>query len=123
MDCLPHIHVAALHAPSEQQFRAFTPGLGVLCKEADWRFGAGVYRNSVARTSKYAMLGWQPFHVGEGRIGAFVGVVDGYRANSGGPIPMAGLALSWKHFHIAAWPSFRQYTPATVAVSFTFDLP
>lgn len=120
MDCLPHIHVAALHAPSEQQFRTFTPGLGVLCRKADWLAGAGVYRNSIGTTSKYVMGGYQPLRIGPVAVGAFVGAVDGYRRNHGGFNPMGGLALSWGHVHVIAWPQVKDYSPAGLAVSFTF---
>ena len=123
MDCLPHIHVAALHAPSEQKFRTFTPGIGVLCKQGDLSAGAGVYSNSVGDRSKYVMGAWQPLRMGPVNVGAFAGIVDGYKANRGGFVPMAGLALSWGHVHIIAWPKYKDYTPAVVAVSFTFDLP
>ena len=120
MDCLPHINVAALHAPSEQQYRTFTPGIGVLCRKADWMAGAGFYSNSLGNRSNYAIAGWQPLRMGPVHVGAVAGVVDGYPVNSGRFIPMAGLALSWGHVHVVAWPQVKDYSPAGLAVSFTF---
>lgn len=120
MDCLPQIHVAAIHAPSEVEHKTFTPGIGVLCRIETVSFGAGVYSNSVGKPSKYATGAWQPFKIGPVAVGAFAGVVDGYRANNGGFIPMAGLAASWGHIHVIAWPKYKDYTPAVVAISFTF---
>lgn len=61
--------------------------------------------------------------MGPVNVGAFAGIVDGYKAHRGGFVPMAGLALSWGRIHIIAWPKYKDYTPAVVAVSFTFDLP
>lgn len=123
MDCLHHIHVAALHAPSEQEFRTFTPGIGVLCKDGNFSAGAGVYSNSVGERSKYVMGAWQPLKIGPVKVGAFAGAVDGYKMNNGKFAPMGGLAVSWGHIHIIAWPKYKNYTPAVVAVSFTFDIP
>ena len=40
--------------------------------------------------------------------------------NSGRLIPMAGLALSWGHIHVIAWPQVKDYSPAGLAMSFTF---
>ncbi|WP_291015032.1 hypothetical protein [Hydrogenophaga sp.] len=120
MDCLPHIHVAAIHAPSEVEYKTFTPGIGVLCRKSDFFGGVGVYSNSHGNRSFYASSGWQPIKVGPVAIGAFAGVVDGYRRGGGKFVPMAGLMASWGHIHVIAWPRADKESAAGAAISFTF---
>jgi hypothetical protein len=46
---------------------------------------AGVYRNSVRRTTHYLHFVWTPIELGPVRLGAAVGMIDGYpRLNNGG---------------------------------------
>lgn len=122
MDCLPHLHVAALHAPSEVKYHSFTPGIGVLCRADTLLAGAGMYSNSVGDLSKYAIVGWQPLRYGPWRVGAVAGVVDGYARHQGGYGPMGGLAVSYGALNVIAWPRVKNYTPAGLAISFTFSL-
>ena len=42
MDCLPHIHVVAIHAPSEADYKTLTPVVGMLCLNDALLAGAGV---------------------------------------------------------------------------------
>jgi hypothetical protein len=45
----------------------------------------GVYRNSVRQTTHYLHFVWTPLEVGPVRLGAAVGIIDGYpRLNNGG---------------------------------------
>lgn len=117
MDCLPHIHVAALHA--EPGYRTATPGIGILCKQADTLLGAGLYSNSIGNLSKYAFAGWQPLQLGQVKLGVIAGVVDGYRMNNGGATPMAALVASYKHIHLTLIPGTPK-NDAALALSFTF---
>lgn len=55
---------------------------------------AGAYYNSVRKTTTYAALNWQPWTVGPLKIGATVGVMDGYPSLAKGgtffaAVPMA----------------------------------
>ena len=93
LDCLPQIHVAAIHA--QAGYNGDTPGLGVICRNDDTLLGAGFYRNSIAKHSNYATVGYQPFTAAGVRLGAFAGVVNGYEYRDGNYF----LAVSFKILH------------------------
>ena len=117
MDCLPQIHIAAVHA--QPGFETFTPGIGVLCRNAeDWLLGGGFVRNSERRLSTYAMGGWQPLRIGPVKVGAVLGTISGYKANSGSFQPMGGLMASYHHAHFLWIPPTKRSAGA-LAVSFT----
>jgi len=122
MDCLPHIHLAAIH--SEAGYRSATLGVGVLCRENDVLAGTGIYRNSIGMTSRYAAVGLQPFRIGGWRLGAVAGVVTGY-----GPTrPLAGgfTSMRWRwlgpdgELHFMLIPPVSHLSPATAGLSFSF---
>lgn len=113
MDCLPHIHVAAIHA--SHGYHSFTPGLGVMC-EAKYLLGGGVYKNSMGHTSKYVAAGYQPWRVGEVKIGAIGGVVSGYLP---GVVPLAAVFVSYRDMHFTFIPEVKTKTPAVLGISFT----
>ena len=118
MDCLPQLHVAAIHA--EAGFNSFTPGLGVLCRKKDYLAGAGVYHNSIRKTSAYAIIGWQPWEVAGVKFGVVVGVATGYYQ----PImPMAAGAISYRGVNLLLIPRVQGVTPATLALSFDLHFP
>jgi hypothetical protein len=55
---------------------------------------AGAYYNSVRKTTTYAAINWQPWTVGPFKLGATVGVMDGYPSLAKGgtffaAVPMA----------------------------------
>lgn len=55
---------------------------------------AGTYYNSVRRTTTYGAVNWQPLSLGDWKIGAMVGVMNGYPAVKRGgtffaAVPMA----------------------------------
>ena len=78
MDCMPQIHVAAIHAQAE--YNNSTTGLGVLCAMApDMRVSVGFYRNGLNRHSNYAAIAYQPYRVGPVHVGGMAGAV-GIRA-------------------------------------------
>lgn len=122
MDCLPHFHVAAYHA--EAGFRSATPGIGALCRKGDLLAGAGVFSNSIGNASLYAIGGWQPWRIGEARVGAFAGVINGYRR---GAMPFAAAAVSVPYrdgeLHFTVIPKVSNLSPLTVGFSFTWRLP
>lgn len=118
-NCGLHVHVAAYH--SQPGFNTATPGLGVICDIPieDTRAAAGVFRNSIGRTSAYAGLAWQPLHIGPASIGVFGGAITGYREY---PLLMAAglVSLHLAHsttLHFTVLPSVKGLTPMTVALS------
>ena len=117
MDCLPHIHLVAIHA--EPGYRSETPGIGALCRKGTFLAGGGAYRNSVHRDTAYIAGGWQPLELGRVRVGAIVGVATGYRDY---PIPLAAAFVSVWNVHFTMLPSVPGATPATLGISFTLDL-
>ena len=54
------------------------PGLGLRWTSGDYHRMAGVYRNSIRRTSAYALLGYTPIHAGPLSLGVVAGAVTGY---------------------------------------------
>ena len=117
MDCLPHIHVAALHA--EQGYRSFVPGLGAFCRDGDTLLGAGVFKNSIGNTSAYFVGGLQPLRFGSVKAGAVLGAATGYYH---AVVPLGAAVLSYKHIHLSVIPKVEGKAPATLAFSFTWDI-
>lgn len=117
MDCLPHIHVAAIHA--DHGYRSFTPGIGTMCK-SKYLLGAGIYKNSLGNSSVYAAAGWQPWKVSGLDIGGLAGVVSGYEKDR--VVPLAALLVSYKHMHFTFIPEVKTKTPAVLGISFTYPL-
>jgi hypothetical protein len=126
MDCLPQLHVAAIHA--SPGYRGDIPGLGILCRSArGLTLGVGRYSNSVGKPTNYLAVGAQPLQWGPVRAGAFVGVLDGYPYKNGKAFLAGGLAFSVPtpvkgiDAHIVATPQ-TSFSPAVAALSFTFRL-
>jgi hypothetical protein len=84
------MHAISFH--SQPGFETVTPGVGVTCeRQAGYYIGAGVYRNSIARTSAYLTAGIETPRAPL-RAGVVAGVATGYDE---GPIqPIVGLTLS-----------------------------
>jgi hypothetical protein len=122
MDCLPQLHLAAIHA--QAGYRGDTIGLGVFCRLAgekpDWSIGAGRIRNSVEGHSNYASMGYQPWAVGGVRLGGFAGTINGYSYKNGGYFPYAGalasIPMPFGEVHLVGIP-MTPHTPATVEFS------
>lgn len=58
---------------------------------------AGAYYNSVRKTTSYLAVNWQPLSFGDLRVGAAVGVMNGYPSQSKGGAFFAALPLaSWE---------------------------
>ena len=54
------------------------PGIGLHFTNGDYHKMIGIYKNSVRKTSAYALLGWTPINIGPVHIGAIGGAVTGY---------------------------------------------
>lgn len=125
MDCLPQIHVAAIHG--EAGYHSNVPGIGVFCRNGDAVLGAGRYANSEKviprKYSNYAIVGLQPYRIGPVRVGGVIGVVDGYAYQDGKPFPMAALLVSYQasfgELHFTVVPPVKKVTPAVVQLSYT----
>lgn len=119
MDCLPQLHLAAIHAPAGT-YQSATPGLGALCRDGVWLAGAGALRNSLGRDSVYLMAGAQtdtPV-----RVGVVIGAISGYRDQ---PLPFAAVAVSYGNVHLTIIPPVRGVVPGrrlplAIGVSITF---
>lgn len=114
MDCLPHFHAYAIHG--EPGYRSGIPGIGALCRDGERLAGAGVYSNSLGKGTAYAAGGWQPWTIGNVRIGALAGLATGYRPH---PVPLAAAFVSVWHVHLTLIPKVEGKTPATAGLSFT----
>jgi len=122
MDCLPQIHVAAIHA--EPGHRAAVPGLGILCSHDDLRAGLGAFQNSNGVGSKYLTAAWLPFGLGGARFGAAAGVVTGYSSGRVEPLlgAVAQLPFSWGSIYALLTPASGP-KPLTLSFNFTIDIP
>ncbi len=122
MDCLPQLHLAAIHDVAG--YRGDTQGIGVLCRLSgirnDWAAGAGRFRNSVAGYSNYLSMGYQPWQVGGVRLGGFAGAINGYAYRNGGYFPYAGaiasIPMPFGEVHVVGIPT-TPHTPATLEFS------
>jgi hypothetical protein len=82
------------HFDRSKNFNESNTGFG-----AEWRFRddasvmVGQYRNSMRDTTHYAALNYQPLQLGPVRIGASVGVMDGYRLMRNGGTFFAALPM------------------------------
>lgn len=55
---------------------------------------AGVYDNSLGKPSQYAAINWQPWQIGPVKLGAAIGVLNGYPAISRGGTFFAALPMA-----------------------------
>ena len=123
MDCLPQLHLAAIHDVAG--YRGDTTGLGLICRRPvstweDGLVGAGRFRNSVAGYSNYAAVGHQPWRLGSVRLGGFAGVINGYQYRNGGYFPfaaaMASVPVPFGEVHAVALPA-TSFSPTTFEIS------
>ena len=88
-------HVAQRQGDLEWNER--NAGLGLRYAASDtWALQAGAYQNSIHRTSAYLFLDYTPVHLGSVHAGAFVGAVNGYKANDGGARLAGGALVRWQ---------------------------
>jgi hypothetical protein len=70
-------------------------GLGVEYRTSpEVSFMAGTYYNSVRKTTSYAAVNWQPWTMGPWKLGASVGVMNGYPAVARGGTFFAALPMA-----------------------------
>jgi hypothetical protein len=82
---------------------------------------AGWFHNSDWQISHYAAWYWQPFALGSVRLGALLGVVDGYpKANNGGWFPLALPVASFEYknigINITIVPTYREVLHGSVSL-------
>lgn len=92
------------HFEKNKQLNDSNFGLG-----GEYRFStvnslaAGVYKNSEWHTSHYVDWVWQPIALGPVRLGAAIGVIDGYpRVNKGGWFPAVVPVASFEYKRVGA---------------------
>lgn len=80
------------------RYRAANPGLGLRWQHSPTLgLQAGIYRNSYARTSRYAGLDWTPLALAPRlRAGLFVGATDNYPYRGFAVVPLGGALLRWQ---------------------------
>ncbi len=85
-------------------------GVSAMWKHSDdWAMSAGQYANSLHRRSYFAAVRWTPVGIGPVRAGLLGGMVTGYEANGGGPIPVvlpaAAISAGPVDVTLTGWPS------------------
>jgi hypothetical protein len=115
MDCLPQIHVAAIHA--EAGYNTATPGIGMLCSDGTYILGAGAFRNSVSQKSSYAIGGHYFGAINGIQFGFVAGIINGYATAK--VLPLGGLVASYKQLHLLFAPPVSGQSPALVEFSIT----
>lgn len=77
--------------------------------DAELAYSAGGFGNSLHRRAYFAAARWTPVQMGWVRAGALAGVVTGYDAAGGGPIPIALPAVAVDigpvDVTVVGWPS------------------
>lgn len=147
MDCVPHIHVAAIHADAGAGYNNDTKGIGVLCALgekageevnksrqpldglADGLSGrlsmlVGQLKNSEGARSSYAALSYHAWSMGPVSVGWFGGVVTGYQAIPLAPLGgvVASIPLSpHAQAHLALSPSPITWGSTSMELSVSFD--
>lgn len=75
----------------------------------DLALSVGGFGNSLHRRAYFAAARWTPLQVWHLRVGALAGIVTGYDANSGGPIPVVLPAVAVSagpvDVTVIGWPS------------------
>jgi hypothetical protein len=70
-------------------------GLGIEYRTShELSFMAGSYRNSVRKNTTYAAVNWQPLSMGSFKLGAAVGLMNGYPAMNRGGTFFAALPMA-----------------------------
>lgn len=79
---------------AQEEFNERNPGIGVEYHHSqDVILMAGEYRNSVYRTTWYAVAGYTPIRIGFVSIGAAAGLITGYPAYNDGKAAPAAVGL------------------------------
>ncbi len=117
------LQVRSLHEQTtEADLTDHTPGIGVIrVTEHHWLAGAGIFRNSLARTAGYAYVGKQ-WPLGKVQVGAIAGLSHNYNFNNGGIVPLGAALLTvpladrWA-LDVLGIPRVNRYTYATLHFS------
>lgn len=84
----------------------------------------GQYQNSVERLSRYALLGYTPWHPTERiKVGVMVGVASGYRDKGKlSPVLLPVLAIEFRHIgiNLSFVPPIKDKVGGAVAIQFKF---
>lgn len=90
----------------------------------DWSILAGQYQNSIDRPSKYALVGYTPWHLNKYfSVGALAGAVTGYHTNKSAMFAVLPLvAVNFRHVgvNISFIPPIARKTGGAVGVQFKF---
>ena len=95
-------------------------GLGLEYRDRpDLSYLAGAFRNSVRKTTSYIGVHWQPWTVGPFRVGATVGVMNGYPSHAKGGaflalIPMASWEGERYGLNVGVVPTTGQVNGAVI---------
>lgn len=88
---------------------------------------AGAFRNSDRHHSRYLGWAWQPLAVGPLRIGAVLGVIDGYpKMKNGGWFPLAVPVIGFEYQRVGAnlvvVPEYRERVYGSLSLQVKFKL-
>lgn len=98
------------HADRSKGYNEVNHGLSLTYRADDeLAYSAGFFGNSLHRRAWFAAARWTPAQLGVLRAGALLGVVTGYEAAGGGPIPVALPAVAADigpvDVTVIGWPS------------------
>lgn len=115
------------HSDREAGYNERNYGLGVTyVKDTTNAYAAGFYENSIRNNSYYAAWRYTPVDLSFARFGAMLGVVSGYKALDGNPIPfiLPAAVTNWGpvEFLFTAWPSLGSNTGGGVAMQFSLKV-
>jgi len=120
MDLQLHNFLGAWHDDPAYGVTA-NPGIGLLARKEDFLGGAGLWRNSLKETVPYGFVGYQPFSLGNMRLGGILGATS-YRDKAQ---PIGGLLGSYNMgdsaWHLLATPKVKNKAPATLMLSYSKD--
>jgi hypothetical protein len=92
------------HFASDKGYNENNLGLGLEYRNSpEIAYMAGAYYNSVYKTTSYAAVNWQPWQLGPVKLGAALGVMNGYPSLANGGSFFAALPLATvegRHFGI-----------------------
>lgn len=122
------VNTGGVSAHDRSGYNGVNPGLGLEARWSDtWAATVGQFRNSERRDSRMLAAIYTPWRVnvpvvGPVHTGALAGMADGYTANQGRAIPIAGLVADrrWDRAAVAlvAFPRAGEASAAALVVFF-----
>ncbi len=83
------------HFNRDRNYNENNVGAGVEIQlQPDLAWIAGAFSNSVHRTTAYTGVNWQPYTLGEWKLGAAIGVMNGYPGTANGGVFFAALPIA-----------------------------